>query len=144
MHACCSHGIMTAPEGPATTPPAPTPLSLPQRRRSSNYLLLTRVASLSTSSGVEIPLPRPRWGFILPLLGALDALCSASLFIAYARASETRSEIGRNEIAVLVWSGLRAAAVIAATSTRRIRETGWVIVACALVSPAALLRLIFR
>lgn len=138
----CEHESMSA-----TTEASPgivKPLSLrtTSRRRSSDYLLLTRVASPSTaSSRLEIPLPRPRFWYLLPLLGALDAVCSIALFIAYIRSSSdsgTTSEIGKNEIAVLVWSGLRAGSVIAATSSRRIRETGWIIVACAFVRPSTL------
>ena len=98
-------------------PDSPSPL----RHRSSDYLVLRRVDSASQ----DLSLPRPRAWWLLALLGILDAACSVAAAV---HRVESGLEWG------LIACGLgRAVCVVAACSTVRIRETGWIIVGCALV-----------
>ena len=90
----------------------------------SDYLVLRRVDSKIHA----VSLPRPRFWYVLPLLAVLDVCCSIEVAVPVIRKTST--------IVLLVWSCLRAVAVGVATCSVRIREMGWITVACAVVSIA--------
>lgn len=98
---------------------APSPL---QQTPTSDYLVLSRVDSYHQ----DIHLPRPRFWFILPILGVLDAAYIISSAAAF-------GVQGKNEILMVTWGLIRAVLTVTLTSHRRVREIGWVIVGCALV-----------
>ena len=103
----------------STSPSEPSPL---QRTPTSDYLVLSRVDSYNQ----DIQLPRPRFWYILTLFGVLDAAYTIS-------AASTFGVRGKNEIMMVVLGLCRAVVIMLATSHRRIREIGWIIVGFALV-----------
>lgn len=98
---------------------APSPL---QRTPTSDYLVLSRVDSYSQ----DIQLPRPRFWFILPIFGLLDAAYTISSAAAF-------GVQGKNEILMVSWGLIRAVLTVGLTCQRRVREIGWAIVGCAFV-----------
>lgn len=90
---------------------------------SSDYLVLSRI----DSHNEDIMLPRPHLWYLLPLFGILDAAFTITAAVKF-------SVQGKNEITMVIWGLLRALLVMVATSSSRVREVGWLIVGCALVS----------
>ena len=113
--------LIAFPQASATAVP-----SLARTNSDSDYLVLRRVDSNIRS----VSLPRPRFWYVLPLLAVLDACCSVAVALPVIQKTST--------IVLLVWSCLRAVAVGAATCSVRIREMGWITVACVVVSTAPL------
>lgn len=104
------------------------PKTMRRPSSSSQYLVLDRVNSYTQ----DVPLPRPRLWYILPLLGTADGITT----LAFAAALVLRVGGSRQPqlLALLVWGIIRAALVVLGGSSRRVRETGWIVVGCALVS----------
>jgi hypothetical protein len=106
------------------TPKQSRPSVAPLRHRSSDYLVLDRVGSWHQ----EISLPRPRFWFLLAIFALLDG--SWTLLFAIKNGRDESKE----EIALMCWAGVRALAILLASISVRIRETGWLFVGSALVS----------
>lgn len=107
--------------------PCPAP---PVAHRSSDYLLVDPASPVRSIDAKDIDLPRPRFWYILPLLGLADLACS----LAFIGINARHGRFGRNEAAVSTWGLARSVGVVLATSNIRIREIGWLIVGSAFVS----------
>lgn len=94
-----------------------------QRTPTSDYLVLSRIDSYNQ----DVHLPRPRFWYILPMFGILDAAYTVSSAAAF-------GVQGKNEILMVTWGLVRAVLTVVLTYRRRVREIGWVIVGCAFVS----------
>ena len=107
--------------------PRPPP---PVAHRSSDYLLVDPASPAGSIDAKDIDLPRPRFWYILPLLGLADLACS----LAFIGINAKHGRFGRNEAAVGTWGLARAVAITLATSNVRVREIGWFVVGSAFVS----------
>jgi hypothetical protein len=101
---------------------SPTPRRL--RRSSSDYLLLTE----TSDAGRDVSIPRPKAFLALPILASLD-LITAIVFTVL---------VGMQKIPgcayLLILNYLRSLVVLRIGLHARVREMGWMVAACSLVS----------